>query len=1468
MRPKKRRKKLEGNFDGFSLNRLRGWVADNGDRENPVSVDVFANGLLVGTFAANIYRVDLARAGKARQGACAFDIEFHPSKVMEQATVANLKVEIFISGPESIKLGEQVFPDGSPVTFDISRGKSLLQRIRQVVGRREWPIMPPVRQSIAEAVASSLEPACVTVELPSVPEQVLKLESSARVFQFHSGSSVGDAVTNSLFYIQSILADFGIGSKIFVEHRDPRLADRLGLIHEFVPKEDDLLIIHHSMGHDIMPMLQKLKCRKVLLYHNITPPSFFTEGSPFRHYALQGLKQLEEFSGMIDDAIADSAYNARELTRRGYEDVKVIPLLKDFAPLRSAPYNPAFHYFNKPRYQILFVGRICANKGQLNLVRFMDQYADRFDYPLHLTLIGHFDHSEGYAARLLEAIEASAFRDRIHVVGHVSDQDLFGYYRAADVYLSLSEHEGFGVPLLEAMTFDVPVVALAGTAVGETLGSAGIKLGSTSPEEIAEALDPLLYDRSYRRKVIRRQRERLRTFDRNVLATKLLDFLLPHLPAEVVVGLDPICGTSPDQHSNISRQFIIEGPCETSYSLAIVNRNLGIALGRIPGIEAALVPAEGIPGYVLDTKGLNAHPEIEPLLGMPATNSEAAVVSIRNMYPLRPAGMLGDLRLAFFFWEESDVPNELVQLINRYLDGVIVASEFGQRICRNSGIRTPIAVCGCGLDPRDFSRRKNGLSRRHEDPFTFLHVSSGMARKGVEELLSAYVAAFSGSDNVELIIKTYRHPNNIVEVLYEKIVKGSGHEPAVKILFEDLTDEEMARLYSAADVMVLPTRGEGFNLPAAEALFLGIPLITTRHSAHLDFCNDNNTILLDYVFESSESHLRGGESMWVRPNVSDLAVKMRSLFRRAAKNETEARVADGMKTASDLTWDKTAAAVSLFVDDLVGERKQMPKLKLAWVSTWNTRCGIASYSEHLISNLAKDSFEIDIFANHLKDQRSDASNVVRCWTDRNGSLDQLVENILRGGYDVAVFQYNYGFQTIEQLGTAVSRLEAGGVDTHVFFHKTAETTINGIPESIAHAAGSLARATRLVVHSIEDVNRLKCYGLINNVVKIPQGALSPVPMKYATVRQLLRLDGFTPIVGSFGFMLPKKGIPELILAFSMLLRRHYPKALLLLLNSQFPDPLSEAERVKCVELIESLGIKNNVILISDYLEIDEALLLLSAADCVVFPYQDTKESSSAAVRQGISSLRPVLTTPLAIFDDVADCVQFLPGASPQDIADGVHRLLEEPDACEHLSANQAKWLSEHNWPCIGQRLSNMILGLYEDRHGAAVTGARTSSKKSVEAPPALPDMVQNILVGLQAEEFVRIAFHRVLGRDADRDEVRTYGDLLQNRLRTKAEIVDEIMAKDETREYRAKMSRHGDGNHGAVWTVSFADLTKEDDEFVFDVYYKLLMRPPTQTEYAALIRQIRSGSVTRRDVVDQILALDEFVQNDLPILVV
>ena len=1285
-----------------------------------------------------------------------------------------------------------------------------------------------------------------------------------RVFQFHSEVTLGDVITESLFYAQSILEAHSIPSRIYAEHCDPRLADKVGLIGQFNPRANDLLVIHHSTGHDIMPYLKSFSCKKLLVYHGYTHPTRASQSpEDLQRSARIGLAQLSELRAMVQGSAANSDDNAIELKRRGFEHVATIPLLRNVKALLDRPHDPRPYYFAEPRYQLLFVGRLHPDKGQMHLVRFMDRYRDAFDHPLHLTLVARPPHAEGYASRLFDLIERASLADRIKVAEDVPDSELYGHYRAADAYVSYGE--GFSTPLIESMVFDVPVIAYNSRAVAEIPGDGGVRLSTLIPEELARVLSDLLCKPERRREVLRRQRRKLQDFDTELVAERFIEFLKPHIPSEITTrrSAPPIQAT----RSSVTRHYTIEGACENNYSLAIVNRSLGLALAARETTSVGLEPAEGMPGYELDPAGLQEHPEIVPLLRSRPLSYGATTISIRNMFPLRPAGMMGDFRISTLAWEETELPRTWVRLMNRYLDGLVVPTTFVRTVCRNSGVRIPIDVYGHGLDhlgaPFPVDEQRN-----RDRPFVFGHVSSGLARKGVEELLSAYSMAFHRRDDVELVIKTYENETNTVQALYNSLFAGRLEAPVVKIIYSDLTEQDMRLFYASVDAMVLPTRGEGFNLPAAEAIKFGVPVITTAYSGQLDFCDESNSILIGYDFEESGSHLGTTNAMWVRPRVDELVSALRRAYSHEGRTMMRKNAAEAKATTDSMTWGSSAEKVAQFVDSLERPRPAKKRLKLAWVSTWNARCGIATYSEFLTDNLPPDWLDVTIMANELEMVGSDGPNVMRTWSSHK-PLDTTVSAIIQGGNDAAVFQFNFGLFKLSDLADAVVALNAAKIDTYIFFHKTQEEVTPEGVLSIKSVAEALKLATRLVVHSVEDVNRLKSCGLVDNVVKLPHGAFYPEPVDRRSVRRLLGLHQIGPVIASYGFLMPHKGIQELILAFNAILGK-YPDAALLLVNAAYSDQVSGSEKVQCHALIEKLDLGARVSLITDFLSSEQSMLLLQASDVIVYPYQHSGESASGAVRYGLSSLRPILTTPLPIFDDVKGMTARSAGVRPLQLAQGLEKLLDSPEEQQRLVALQQAWLDEHSWKVVAERFANMIIGLYEEGHDFSVV--REIPQVASREPLAASAMEttgsdQSWLSGLADEAFVRMCYQRVLGRDADPSGLQHYMQALGSGNLSRATMITEMEQSDEARTYRTSTGT-GTGISTGM-TIHFSDLDVVGDEaFVTAMYKKLLRRSPDPGGMRTILEALSDRRQSREDVVRAALASDEFVNNNVPIRVV
>ena len=232
------------------------------------------------------------------------------------------------------------------------------------------------------------------------------------------------------------------------------------------------------------------------------------------------------------------------------------------------------------------------------------------------------------------------------------------------------------------------------------------------------------------------------------------------------------------------------------------------------------------------------------------------------------------------------------------------------------------------------------------------------------------------------------------------------------------------------------------------------------------------------------------------------------------------------------------------------------------------------------------------------------------------------------------------------------------------------------------------------MHSLAALNRLKYLQLINNVTLFPHGVNLPDPQddkKQLGLKQHIGL-GRKRIIASYGFLLPHKGITHLIHAFADLLS-DFDDIHLLLVNASYPAPESEAERELCKKLIAERMIQSKVTMINDFLPDEQSLALLGLAECIVFPYQDTQESASGAIKQGLAAGRPILCSPLAIFDDVADAVLFLPGVKINQIRQGIAGFLRQPEQLHLQIDRQQKWCQAHHWPLLAQRLWNMIISI-------------------------------------------------------------------------------------------------------------------------------------------------------------------------------
>jgi glycosyltransferase involved in cell wall biosynthesis len=322
---------------------------------------------------------------------------------------------------------------------------------------------------------------------------------------------------------------------------------------------------------------------------------------------------------------------------------------------------------------------------------------------------------------------------------------------------------------------------------------------------------------------------------------------------------------------------------------------------------------------------------------------------------------------------------------------------------------------------------------------------------------------------------------------------------------------------------------------------------------------------------------------------------------------------------------------------------------------------------------------------------------VRCWHE--GKIDDLSEALAvieSRNLDLVVIQFNYGFYDFERFGTFLHYLVDAGKAVVVTLHATIDPT-HEQHRKLEMLVPALARCDRLLVHSVNDMNRLKHHGLVKNVSLFPHGVLAPKASARATIANARN----RPItVASYGFFLPNKGLLELIEAI-YLLRNKGLDYRLRLVNAAFPTEESFRLIQQAKALIGKHRLWSYVDMRTDFLSDEDSLALLSSADLVAYTYQETAESASGAVRYGLAAGKPVVVTPLPIFQDLDDCVFKLPGTSPAQIAQGLEEFGTEaaagpPDFLARL-ARARSWRDGNAYPVLGRRLAGMLRGLARDR---------------------------------------------------------------------------------------------------------------------------------------------------------------------------
>jgi L-malate glycosyltransferase len=331
------------------------------------------------------------------------------------------------------------------------------------------------------------------------------------VHQVAAGAAPRDAITHHMLEARSVLRGMGLRSEILVEpeHIHPALAGevREATRWDAIARPGDAAILHYSIASPSMFVIAERCDRCVLHYHNITPAELLWRWAP--RIALEcaiGRRRLLDLLPHIRLVGADSEYNARELEELGFREPVVLGVMRQ--PLPTAPRAP-----ERPdgAARLLFVGRGVPNKAQHHLVMTSAALSEA-GRDHEMWLVGAWSAAPAYEAHCHALAEALGVAGRVRFLGSVEDDELARRYAEADAFVCLSDHEGFCVPLIEAMAVGLPIVAYASSAVPETLGGAGLLLQEKPPSLVAEAIIETLDNPALAAAAAPARAERLRRF--------------------------------------------------------------------------------------------------------------------------------------------------------------------------------------------------------------------------------------------------------------------------------------------------------------------------------------------------------------------------------------------------------------------------------------------------------------------------------------------------------------------------------------------------------------------------------------------------------------------------------------------------------------------------------------------------------------------------------------------------------------------------------------------------------------------------------------------------------------------------------------------------------------------------------------------------------------------------------------------
>ncbi|MDD5529139.1 MAG: glycosyltransferase [bacterium] len=345
----------------------------------------------------------------------------------------------------------------------------------------------------------------------------MKIRVDQFISSFYPKSAEG-AVFNDILEIQKTLREAGCISDIFTI--DPEKGSGAKFYSKYnYSSKNNIVIYQYGEGSILTDFLIKLKTKKVLRYHGVTPPKFLKETSKSLLDTIGGNKDTKLLIYEMNSSLATSEYTKTELRNFGFNNIHILPVFIDFNKYKKIPKAAS-----KTNKNLIFVGRLVPNKKQEDIIKTF-YYYHKINPKSNLFLIGEYKSCPRYVDFLKKLVTDLELNKNVCLTGQITFDELVNFYGTSDIFICMSEHEGFCVPLLEAMYFNLPIIAYKSTAIPYTLENTGILINRKNYPEIAELINIILTDKKLCSEIIKKQNNRLKEFSLENTKNKLIKYI-------------------------------------------------------------------------------------------------------------------------------------------------------------------------------------------------------------------------------------------------------------------------------------------------------------------------------------------------------------------------------------------------------------------------------------------------------------------------------------------------------------------------------------------------------------------------------------------------------------------------------------------------------------------------------------------------------------------------------------------------------------------------------------------------------------------------------------------------------------------------------------------------------------------------------------------------------------------------------